>query len=187
MYGRLFEQLYTGSMIGAGCPVFAVWGYVIANMREDLEVGAQVELNPQLLGYILGAKEAEIQKAIDYLCAPDPRSRTKAHDGKRLIQLGQFAFQVVNGAKYLAIRNAEQKRAADRTRKQKERALKKLPGKSSTLADRLREEAARNGDEQTVKDLDRMEGLASTAPPGQVAGSGPELEEPPVFPDGEAA
>lgn len=178
MYGRIFEQLYTGSMIGAGCPVFAVWGYVIANMREDTEVGAQVELNPQLLGYILGAKEAEVQKAIDYLCAPDPRSRTKELEGRRLVQQGQFAYQVVNGAKYLAIRNAEQKRASDRLRKQKERKLKKV---GSTAADRLYQKALANGDDQTVKDLDRM---AGQVPQGKTLCEVFEAEEKPIVPRG---
>lgn len=166
MYGRIFEQLYTGSMIGAGCPVFAVWGYVIANMRADMEVGAQVELNPQLLGYILGAKEPEIQKAIDYLCAPDPRSRSKAEDGRRLIRLGQFAYQVVNGAKYLAVRNAEQKRASDRLRKQKERQLKRgkpLPGEMAATA------AAERGDQNGADAITAAalpEALPEAAPRG---------------------
>lgn len=162
MYGKIFESLYTGSMVGAGSPVFAVWGYVIANMKPDSEVGSQVELNPRLLAYILGDTEEVVQGAIDKLCAPDPESRTKEAEGRRLIRLGQYAYQVVNGPKYHAIKHAEQQRESARERKRRQRA--RLPGKSSTASERLREQAAKNNDAGTIAALDRMEGLT---PPGK--------------------
>lgn len=101
-------------MVGAGAVVFAVMGYVIANMVPDREVGTQVEINPKLLAFILGESEKEVQGAIDYLCSPDPNSRSKVEGGRRLVKLGQFDYQVVNGAKYRAIRDEEKRREQNR-------------------------------------------------------------------------
>jgi hypothetical protein len=42
MYGKIFPELYTGSMVGAGCHVFAVWCYALASCDEK----GCVELNP---------------------------------------------------------------------------------------------------------------------------------------------
>ena len=112
-------------MIGAGSPVFAVWSYVIANFMPDRNVGAQVELNPQLLAFILGEPERVIQEAIDKLCAPDARSRTQEKEGRRLIRLGEFSYQVVNGAKYRAIRDEEERRRQNREAQERWRKKKK--------------------------------------------------------------
>jgi hypothetical protein len=111
-------------MIGSGSVVFAVWPYVIANMRADREVGAQVDLNPKLLAAIIGEKEALIEEAIGKLCAPDPSSTSKVDEGRRLVRVGQFAYRVVNGANYMAIRDLEHKRQYDREQKRKQRAGK---------------------------------------------------------------
>lgn len=126
MYGKHFSSMYEGSMIGAGAVTFAVMGYVIANGVPDREVGTQVELNPKLLAFIFGEDERDVDKAIDKLCKPDPESRSKEEDGRRLIRLGQFSYKVVNGARYRAIRDEERRRETDRESKRRQRAKEKL-------------------------------------------------------------
>lgn len=121
-------------MVGAGAIVFAVMGYVIANFELDRAVGAQVRLNPVILGAILGENPKDIQKAINYLCSPDPLSTSAEQSGKRLIKLGQFDYRVVNGAKYHAIRNAEERREQNRTNQAAKRARDKGPAPSQNLA-----------------------------------------------------
>lgn len=112
-YGRIFESMYKGSMLGAGMGVFAVWPYVIANMRGHPEYGALVELNPGLLAFMIGGcTTADIEAAIGKLCAPDPNSRNKNEEGRRLVKMGQFLYRVVNGGEYLRIRKAEANRQA---------------------------------------------------------------------------
>jgi hypothetical protein len=103
-------------MYGAGPDVFAVWGYVIANT-----IDSQVELNPRLLAGILGCNPERITAAIDFLCAPDPSSRTKTDDGRRLIREGEFAYRVPNFAAYRAIRNEEERREYNREAKRRQR------------------------------------------------------------------
>ena len=115
-------------MVGAGASVFAVWGYVIAHMRADGKPGehkeAQVDLNPKLLAFILGETEEEMERVISLLCGPDPKSRTPDEEGRRLIKVGQYAYRVVNGAKYMDIRNAEDRREYFREAKRRERERK---------------------------------------------------------------
>lgn len=107
MFGKIFESLYTGSMVGAGPLTFAVWGYVIAYTRPP----GVVELNPRLLATILGCPREDIAKAIEGLCSPDPESRSQEHEGRRLIKIGSFAYEVPTWRKYREMRNTEARKA----------------------------------------------------------------------------
>lgn len=111
--------MYEGSLYGSGAVVFAVWGFVIATQRPDKKVGSQVTLNPHRLADTLGESVTSVQKAIEFLCKPDPESTTKAEGGRRLIQVGTFDYRVVNGAKYMAIRDEEQRREQNREAQRK--------------------------------------------------------------------
>jgi uncharacterized phage protein (TIGR02220 family) len=121
MYGKHFQSMYTGSMVGKGSVSFAVWGYVIANHHLDLDEGAQVELNPKLLAFILGEDQAKIEAAIQDFCAPDPTSRTKDAEGRKLIKVGEFDYRVVNGAKYHDIKSEDDRRRYNRFKKRESR------------------------------------------------------------------
>lgn len=109
-------------MYGAGAPAFSLMSYVIANMRPDNTVGFQVELNVKDLANRIGEPEATIQRAIDYLCAPDPLTRTPGEDGRRLVKIGTFDYRVVNGVAYAEIRTEEQRRERNRERQARHRA-----------------------------------------------------------------
>ncbi len=129
-YGKHFESMYTGSMLGKGTDVFAVWGYVIATMRVT-KLEAHVELNPVLLAFMLGATPAEVVEAIAVLEAPDIESRSKGEDGRRLVLVteranaGPMQFRVVNGYKYRYTVDEQTKREKDRVRQREYRAKKK--------------------------------------------------------------
>jgi len=110
MYAKLFPELYTGSMVGAGCVVFAIWPYALANCDAE----GYVELNPKLLAMVLGASVQEIEQAIDFLMRPDPDSRSKAEDGCRIVKEGQFLYRLVNYEKYRAIRDKQDRREYQR-------------------------------------------------------------------------
>lgn len=105
MYGKHFQSTYNGSMVGSGPVVFAVWGYVIANTRDSI-----VELNPIILGAILGCTPEEITAAIDKLCEPDEKSRGVEHNGSRLVKKTEFAYFVPTYEKYRNIRNENERR-----------------------------------------------------------------------------
>jgi hypothetical protein len=152
MYGKHFASMYEGSMVGSGTHVFAVMGYIIANQKPDPVVGAQVRLNATILSVIFGESEKRIQEAIDYLCKPDPKSTTPNEDGRRLIKVGQFDYRVVNAAKYMAIRNEEERREANRLRQAKHRS-KPVPKKKGPLpGEQLVEKAIGKGADQAETD-----------------------------------
>lgn len=125
MYGKHFASMYCGSMVGAGFAPFSVMGYVIANMKPDKTVGFQVELNSKLLATIFGEEEASIIRAIEFLCAPDPSTRTQGEDGRRLVKVGTFAYRVVNGEHYNRIKNEGDRREQNRQAQTRFRAKKK--------------------------------------------------------------
>lgn len=135
MFGKHFQSTYTGSMFGAGLHVFAVWGYCISHA-----VKGRVELNPILLAAILGTDTATVEKAIEALCAPDPQSRTKEHEGRRLIREGQFQYFMPTHEKYRAIRDDDDRRAYFRQKKAEQRSrdarrVKMSKGVSKTVKD----------------------------------------------------
>lgn len=147
MYGKHFAQLYEGSMVGSGAVVFAVWGYVIAKQVPDRVVGSQVRLNPQVIAVILGEPAKEVESAIAYLCKPDPKSTTPDKDGRRLIKLSEFDYQVVNGAKYRAIRDEATRQQQNREAARRHREKKKSkPAPGETIAVR----AMNRGDDETA-------------------------------------
>jgi len=158
MYGKIYESLFEGSMYGKGALVFAVWAYVIAKMRPDKEVGAQVHLNPDAIAGALGEDAPEVQKVIDWLCQPDPRSNNPSEEGRRLIKIGTFAYRVVNGAHYMNMRSEEEHREYNRLAKQRERAVKRgnpLVGEARYVA------AVKNGGAGDVREIEAQEGRRS--------------------------
>jgi hypothetical protein len=121
MYGKFFTSAFTGSMMGKGSHVFAVWAYVIAHT-----VDSQVELNPRYLAAVIGETPERIEEAIAYLCAPDPQSRSKLDDGRRLVREGQFAYRVPTHERYRSIRNEDERREYNRIKKAESRARSKM-------------------------------------------------------------
>lgn len=121
MFGKYFASTFTGSMVGAGPCTFAVWGYVIANCKNGT-----VEINPTILAAILGTTKEDVDKSIEYLTAPDPASRSKVLDGRRLVKVGAFFYEVPNHATYRGILNDEERREyfRDKKREQRERDAK---------------------------------------------------------------
>jgi hypothetical protein len=95
-YGKVFPTMYTGSMFGAGLPVFALWPWIIAHKDEN----GVVEVNPDLVAAQLGCVAQHVQDALDYLTRPDPNSRSKDEDGRRLVKVSQFGYRVVNHGHY---------------------------------------------------------------------------------------
>lgn len=114
--------MYKGSLYGSGVLSFAVWGYVIGTTDKD----GVVELNPHEIANILGDTTAEdIERVIEGFCEPDPRSRSKDHEGRRLIRQGEYDYLVVNHAYYRGIRSEEERREYNRIKQQESRDRKK--------------------------------------------------------------
>lgn len=109
--------MYEGSMYGAGVAVFAVWGYVISHARYG-----RVELNPRKLADTLGGTVDEIAGAIKKLLEPDPESRHKEHDGRRLLREGEFQYNVPSWESYQGIKNEAGRREYNKIKQREYRA-----------------------------------------------------------------
>lgn len=149
-YGKIFDSLYTGSMVGAGINVFAVWSYVIANAKPP----GIIELNPRLLAATFGCDVASVTDAIEKLCAPDPESRTKEHDGRRLLAEGQFLYRIPTWAKYNQIRNEVERREKNREYAKAYRERQKLAASNvSTDAADVSTDALTNQQNQPIRSV----------------------------------
>jgi len=118
MYGKLFASAFTGSLYGAGLNVHAVWGYAIANADRR----GYVELNAKMLAATLGGTYEEIATAIKKLISPDPESRTKAEEGKRMLREGQFIYRIVNYETYRSMRDEDARRESQRKKTRDKRS-----------------------------------------------------------------
>ncbi len=130
-YGKTFDSLYTGSMVGAGLHVFGVWNYVIANSKPP----GVVELNPRLMAAIFGCEVSLVVEAIRILCEPDPDSRSKECEGRRLLHEGQFLYSIPTWPKYNQMRNEEERRAQNREHARAYRQRKASSASASDASD----------------------------------------------------
>src|ERR1700757_3941657 len=105
MYGRIFASMFAGSMVGTGPDVISVWAYVLAHMQRGY-----IELNPVLLGVIIGMPFDRAEAAIAKLCEPDIRSRNKAEEGRRLVREGEYTYRVVSWPVYEEIKRRDELR-----------------------------------------------------------------------------
>jgi hypothetical protein len=183
--------MYEGSLYGAGAVVFAVWGYVIATQVPDRGLGSVVVLNPRKLADTLGEAEAAVEQALHFLCSEDGRSTTKKEGGRRLKRVSEFEYQVVNGAKYRAIRNEDERREQNREAKRRERLKKEgVVGGVPAAGEGRYCEAVRAGVEPNAEDyapVVPVEGPADVAGPGAgpVCDAGPaDAAAPPEDKDG---
>ncbi len=95
---------------------------------------SQVELNPKMLAGTLGMTEDAVEKAIDYLCAPDMKSRNKAENGCRLLREGEYAYCVPTHSIYRTIMHEDDLRAYNTRKKQESRERKKMDRSSDVKA-----------------------------------------------------
>lgn len=127
MFGKHFASMYSGSMVGLGADVFAVWGYVIGNTKPP----GEVDLNPRIVAAAIGMTAEEVEAAIRVLESEDPKSRNKEHDGRRLVAIGPYRYSVVSWSDYRKIRNDDDRREYNRLKQREHRA--KIAGMSNDV------------------------------------------------------
>jgi hypothetical protein len=163
MYGKHFASMYEGSMRGAGSAFFAVWGYIISHMKPNRKHGTTVEINPDIVAFLLGEKPDVVRGVIAKMCGPDPRSRTEDKGGRKLVKLAEYTYHVVNGDYYRSIRNEEERREYQRIKqagyraKKTNRQLRGRPGAATGEAAYVR--AEQSGASQKQLDALAAEGL----------------------------
>lgn len=135
--------MYTGSMYGAGINVFAVWNYIITNTHYGV-----IELNAEHLADTLGGKVEEVESAINFLSKPDPKSRSKAEGGRRIVKEGEYQYRVTNWETYQNLRKSQDLRDYNRNRQAIRRA--RMKSSRGSRASRTAVKKYENGDEAAL-------------------------------------
>lgn len=146
-YAKVFQDMYTGSMYGAGCHVFATWGWILAHKDEK----GEVEVNVRRVASELGASPDQIQEAVEYLASPDPESRTRTEEGRRIIRISQFGYRVVNSGKYRDRSGSRAEYWKQWRENQKQEAEEEKPDSEpkNAVAQQLRNGCATNAQHET--------------------------------------
>jgi hypothetical protein len=149
MFGKLFEQTFTGSMFGKKPIVFAVWAYIIAHMRPTKADGnCYCEVNPAVLAAIFSTTPGEVEGALKELESPDEASRGSAEDGRRIVIVGEprsagpRQYRVVNGARYRATTDEDDRRAQNREAKVRQRERENVGAESSAFVKKRQQPSA---------------------------------------------
>jgi len=133
-FAKLFSTIITSSVWSARDKVRIMWITVLAIADANGYVSASV---PGLADIARMSVE-DAQAAVDELCAPDPFSRSKEHEGRRLIPC-EGGWLIVNYRKYREHRDSGDRRqqnreAQQRWRERQRKAEKPRPDKRKAPA-----------------------------------------------------
>jgi hypothetical protein len=122
MFGKFFASAFTGSMRGAGSDVFAVWSYIVSHT-----INSRVELHPADLAGRIGMSIEDVNTVLEYLQKPDPNSRSKANEGRRMVKEGEYCYWIPNHQAYRDIKDSEDLRLYNANAQRKHRSMVKKP------------------------------------------------------------
>ncbi|HVC17684.1 MAG TPA: hypothetical protein VNE18_10325 [Rhodanobacter sp.] len=130
-YSKLFRSITTSTVWMQSDSVRIVWITLLALKDKDGNVWGSV---PGLAN-VARVKRAAVEKALAILEAPDPDSRTKDHDGRRILAI-DGGWHVLNHDKYRNTRDNADRSEYERTRKAQQRQqLKEASQMSGTSPD----------------------------------------------------
>lgn len=157
MYGKIFEQIYDGSL-RLNWKALITFQQMIVLCDSD----GVVDMTHEALHFRTGIPLEIINEGIQELESPDERSRSPEHNGRRIIRLDEhrdWGWFLVNHQYYRDLISREEKKEKDRIRiKEKRAAIKsneiKDVAKCSGLSQSVHDVAHTNTDTNTdIKEL----------------------------------
>ncbi len=124
-YTKLFASIITSTIWTEDDTTRIVWITMLASASKDGEVMASVPGLARIAGVSMQACEAALNKFL----SPDPHSRTKDDEGRR-IEVIDGGWQLLNHKKYREMASKEESREAEANRKARYRAKLARNGKS---------------------------------------------------------
>jgi len=124
MYGKIFEQIYEGSL-RMNWKAMVTFQQMIVLCSED----GTLDMTPQALHYRTGIPLDIIKDGIEILEQDDPESRTQNKNGKRIERLDDhrtWGWRLINHEYYKNLSTWEEKKDRARERKKKQREREKL-------------------------------------------------------------
>lgn len=115
MYGKVFEQMYHGSMVISGWEALVTMQQLIVLADRD----GLVDMTSNAISNTTTIPLDIIEKGLDVLSKPDPLSRTKDEDGRRIVLIDPerpWGWRLVNYKYYAALSSKEDKRIKDAAR-----------------------------------------------------------------------
>lgn len=114
MYGKLFAQMYDGTLGTCG-----PWEALVTFQQLVILADADgvVDMTPEVIARRTTIPLEIVTKGLAALERPDPDSRTPDEDGRRIVRLSDtraWGWRIVNYEKYRNIRSAEERRVYHR-------------------------------------------------------------------------
>lgn len=119
-FNKLFSTISSSTIWGEAYPTRILW----TTMLSMSDVYGEVHASIPGLARQANITIDECRAGLQTLLSPDPDSRTKDHDGRRIKEI-DGGWQLLNHAKYRAIISREDKKRKDRERIAAERAAAK--------------------------------------------------------------
>ncbi len=122
MYGKVFSQIYDSTLAAKGpWEVMALWPHMICLADKDGNVDMPAEILARRTTFPLEV----VLRGLEALSAPDPASRSKECEGRRIVLIDPdrpWGWHLVNYQHYAKIRSQEERREYFRLNKQLARA-----------------------------------------------------------------
>jgi len=113
MYGKLFVQMYHGTLAASGWQALVTFQQLIILANKD----GEVDMTADALSRLTTIPLEVITTGLAALEAPDAGSRSPAEEGRRIVRLSDgraWGWRIVNYAHYRAIRSEEERREYQR-------------------------------------------------------------------------
>jgi hypothetical protein len=124
-FSKIFSTMWGGSLYGH-FEASAVFMVLLSLCDRD----GTIDMTPEAIAGHTGWPLDLIRTGIAELAAPDPRSRTKGHEGRRILPLDEhrdWGWRITNYQKYRDEMRSAERREYLRQAKQAERAKKSTP------------------------------------------------------------
>jgi hypothetical protein len=107
-WNPLHDSLLSSSVLAEGPDVVAVWALLIASADRN----GTSELTVPFVASVLRIEDERVEEAFRVLSSPDPKSRNKEAEGRRIVPLNDGGWLLVSHGKYRE--RASRQAAADR-------------------------------------------------------------------------
>lgn len=95
-WNPLDDALLSSSLLAEGPDVVATWAIFIASADRY----GETQLTVPYVASLLRISDERVKKAFAILSAPDPHSRNKEQDGRRIVKVEDGGWLLVSHAKY---------------------------------------------------------------------------------------
>ncbi len=123
MYGKIFEQIFEGSLRLNWKALITFQQMIILCDKDGI-----LDMSHEALHFRTGIPLEIIRKGVEILESPDPQSRTRTQEGRRIARLSEYrdwGWQLVNHTYYRNLMSGADKKKRDRDRMRAKRAKEK--------------------------------------------------------------